>query len=337
MNKFFIKCILFILPVIGLLSFDMFLSVDAFTHRPWEALLFGSNKTMYFYPNQSLTKQSVGDLCHHTPFAIKKNENWITDKLGYRNNTFIKKSEVLIIGDSFIVGSSITQDSTITNVLSKKLNNQVYNIAPANFVDFVDLLNTKVIEKPKIIIYALNEKGVPSPLKISDKKKIIEDVSSFSVFKDKVKRLYSLKYLKSRISGKHGQGVPGMIDSSMFFLNGKDQKYLYDKVITVAKTIQSYNDYCESIGVDFIFLPLPNKETVYFDKIPLKGQPNYLLKLDSVLSDRKIETINTLELYKNYRKSNSDLIYHLDDTHWNARGVVLVTEKIVEVMKANKQ
>ncbi|MDN3492427.1 hypothetical protein [Winogradskyella bathintestinalis] len=337
MNRFFIKCILFLLPIIGLLSCDIFSPIDAFTHRPWEALLFGSNKSMYYYPNQNLTKQSVGDLCHHTEFAIKKNEKWITDKLGYRNNTFIKSPEVLIIGDSFIVGSSITQDSTITNVLANEFNRKVYNIAPANFEDFIDLLNSGVIEKPKIVIYALNEKGVPSPIKMANKKRVIKDVSSFSVFKDKVKRLYSLKYLKSRLFGKHGQGVPGMLDSSMFFLNGKEQKYPYDQVINVASTIQSYKAYSESIDIDFIFLPLPIKETVYYDKIPLHTQPDYLLQLDSILHREKVKTINTLELFNNYRNSNSDLIYHLDDTHWNARGVELVTEKIVKIVQINKQ
>ncbi|MEM5564590.1 hypothetical protein WNY78_05725 [Psychroserpens sp. AS72] len=336
MNKFFIRCIVFMLPLVGLLSGDIFMSLDVFTHRPWEALLFKSNKTMYFYPNQNLTKQSVGDLCHHTPFAIKKNENWITDKLGYRNNTFIKQADVLIIGDSFIVGSSITQDSTVTNLLTKKLNRKIYNISPANFVDFIDLLNRGEIEKPKTIIYSLNERGIPSPIKLSEQTRIMEDVSSFSVFKDKVTRLYSLKYLNSRLNGKNGKGVPGTIDSSMFFLNGKEEKYHYDKILNVAQTIKSYKDYCESIDVDFIFLPLPIKETVYFDKIPLKMQPDYLLKLDSVLHKNQIKTLNTLELFKNYRKSNSKLIYHLDDSHWNANGVELIASKLAEYIRKSK-
>jgi len=323
---------LFMLPVMGLLSGDIFLPMDAFTHRPWEALLFSSNKNMYFYPNQSLTKQSVGDLCHHTPFAIKKNEHWITDALGFRNNSFIKKPEVLIIGDSYIVGSSITQVSTITNLLARGLNKKVYNMAPANFVDFIDLLNRGIIEKPKTIIYALNEKGIPSSINILNQTRGVEDVSFFSVFKDKVKRLYSLKYLNARVNGKHGKGVPGTIDSSMFFQYGNEVKYYYEKIMNVANTIQSYKDYCDSLRIEFIFLSLPNKETVYFDKIPLETQPNYLLQLDSILRKRNVKTINTLELFNNYRKSNYKLIYHLDDTHWNASGVALVSKNIVEFM-----
>ena len=318
------------LPIIGLISVEMFLPFDSFTHRPWEALLFRSNKTMYFYPNQSLSNQSVGDLCHHTSFAIKKNEHWITDALGYRNNSLIKNPEVLIIGDSFIVGSSITQDSTITNVLKDKLNRSVYNIAPVGFQDFIELLNQGVIEKPKIIIFSLNERGIPSPIKLTETKRILANKTTSSILFDKVKRLYSLKYINSRLRGKKGQGIKGKVDSSMFFLSVKEPNYSYSKIKNVTKTIESYKDYCESIGIDFIFLPLPNKETVYFDKIPLKTQPCYLLKLDIVLRKRKIKTINTTEVFKNYRKSNSKLLYHLDDSHWNARGVKLISKIILE-------
>lgn len=330
MNKFISKCVIFILPLIVLLSGDIFFSMDTFTHRPTEALVYRSNKTMCFYPNQRLDNQSVGDLCHHTQFAIKKNENWITDKLGYRNDTFIKEADILLIGDSFIVGSGASQDSTMTNLLKEKLNRNVYNIAPAKFSDFIVLLNQGVIEKPKIIIYSIVERNLPPTMEIVTEKDFAKEVSSFTVFKDKVSRLYSLKYLKARVNGKHGNGIQGKKDSRMFFLNGKGQKYHYGKIIDVVKTIQSYKEYCDSIGVYFIFLPLPNKESVYFDKIPLKTQPDYLLKLDSLLRVNKIRTVNTLEIFNNYRTSNSNIIYHLDDTHWNARGIELIAKKISE-------
>lgn len=321
------------LPIIFILSGDIFLPKEAFTHRPWEALLFKSNKSMFFYPNQKLIGQSVGDLCYHTPFEIKKKEDWITDELGYRNNSFIKKPEVLIIGDSFIVGSSITQDSTITNLLAKELNHKVYNIAPANFMDFMDLLNLGVIEKPKTIIYSLNEKSIPMNILRFSEEKVFEEVSTFSIFKDKVKRFYSLKYVRARIKSNHGNGKKGKLDSNMFFQHGIGVKYNYDNIIDIANTVQSYKEYCNSLGIEFVFLSLPNKETVYYEKVPLKTQPKYLIKLDSVLQENKINTINTLELFNKHRTSNSKLIYHLDDTHWNAKGVNLVAIKIAEILE----
>jgi len=335
MKKFIYKYIIFIFPLIVLLICDIFSPIDAFTYRPWEALLFQSNASMVFYPNQKLKTQSVGDLCHHTKFEIKKNEIWMTDKLGYRNNEFIENADVLLIGDSFVVGSSITQDSTITNLLQNSLNAPVYNLAPADFINFIDLLNQGIIKKPKTVIYSFVERSIPNTLRKSTEKKNTEDVSSISVFKDKVNRLYSLKYLKSRVSGKQGKGVPGKLDLRMFFFNGIKQKYHFDRLVEITKTIQSYKEYCDSIGVDFICLPLPNKETVYFDKVPFKTQPNYLFKLDSILKENNIKTINTLELFNNYRLTNTKLIYHLDDTHWNDMGVELVANKLTEYISMN--
>ena len=182
MKRFISRFLIFILPFSVLIS-EPFLPIDIFAYRPWEALLFKSNHTMPFYPYQTLDNLSVGDLCHHTQFAIEKKESWITDKLGYRNNTFIEKADVLLIGASSIVGSSITQDSTITNLLKGKLNSNVYNIAPARFVNFIDLLNQDVIKKPKTIIFSIAERIIPPPIKISTEKRITKKETSFSVFR----------------------------------------------------------------------------------------------------------------------------------------------------------
>jgi hypothetical protein len=84
----------------------------------------------------------------------------------------------------------------------------VYNIAPAEFIHFVDLLNQDIIEKPKIIIYSLVERRVPLSIKTPlEERFAVGDVSSFKVFKDKISRLYSLQYVKSRVNGEHGKGV----------------------------------------------------------------------------------------------------------------------------------
>jgi len=46
---------------------------------------------------------------------LYKRENWITDKLGYRNDTFVQEADILFIGDSFIAGSGLSQDQTISS------------------------------------------------------------------------------------------------------------------------------------------------------------------------------------------------------------------------------
>ena len=104
MKRFIIKILIFSLPIISL-GFEGFLPLSTFTFRPFEALLFIHSKTgMPFYPNHYIQMQSEGDLCQDTKNAIKKEEEWITDEIGYRNNKFINDPDVLLIGDSFLVG-----------------------------------------------------------------------------------------------------------------------------------------------------------------------------------------------------------------------------------------
>lgn len=122
-----------------------------------------------------------------------------------------------------------------------------------------------------------------------------------------------------------------------FFLEGENQKYNFDHIDNVSKTIISYKKYCDSISVDFIFLLLPNKETVYFDKVPLENQPDYIFKLNSILEANGVRTINTLSLFNNARKNTNNYFYHVDDTHWNSTGVKLVADELTKIARAHNK
>jgi len=326
MKKFLINIIIFTLPL-TIFLIEGFLPINTFTYRPWEAMLYTTSKDVAFpfYPNQDLKMLSMGDLLHHTENTILKKENWITDELGYRNDTFIKKPKILLIGDSFIAGSSLPQDSTLTNLLNNKLDTEVYNLAPAIFNDFISLLNNQIINKPELVVFSIVERNTPQPILKGSHGTINQNISNTSIFKDKLVRLYSLKYIEARIKKEHGHGIPGK-DSIMYFLNGENQENNFEKIHEIARTIISYKNYCDSIGINFIFLPLPNKETVYFDRVPLSNQPAFIFKLDSILEINGVTTINTLALFNNEKENK--YTYHLDDTHWNSFGVNLVANEL---------
>jgi len=328
MKRFILKTVFFLLPLL-LLFMEVLLPLNTFTYRPWEALIYNSKRGLAFpfYPNQSLNMNSVGDLCHNTQNEVSKYENWITDKLGYRNNKFIKKADILFIGDSFIAGSGLCQDSTITNQLRKQINGQVYNMAPSSFNEFISLLNLGVIDKPNLVVYGIVERSMPTPLRSVSYEYNTFNGNRISILKDRFSRFYSFNYLKARLSKSKGNGIKG-ISSEMYFLNGKHQIYNYDMINYVADTIIKYKNYCDSIGVNFIFLPLPNKETVYYNYVPLDKQPTYIAELYSVLNKKGVNTINTIKIF-NDEKANS-LLYHLDDTHWNSNGVKIVANELAK-------
>jgi hypothetical protein len=329
MRIFIIKSLIFSAPILFLMLIEIILPLETFTYRPWEALRYNSKNGIAFpfIPNQRIKMHAVGDLCHHTKYQVSKYENWQTDSLGFRNEKFIKKPDIIILGDSFIAGSGLPQDSTINCLLEKKTKRKVYGMAPFSFPEFVSLMNQGVISEPKILILGVAENHIPPPLFLSTDLYNSSNLEKTSIIKEKMTRLYSINYLKSRLLQLQGKGIKGF-NSDMFFENGASQYYPYEKIDKISETILQYKIFCDSKGINFIFLPLPKKETIYFDFIPLNNQPGFILKLESKLKDKGVTTIRTIETLNERKKDR--LLYHLDDTHWNSNGVNLISEILIK-------
>jgi len=349
--KIFLKKLIFFIfiPTIIWGIIEAFLPITFFTHRHFEAISFQTRVPThtYMYPNISSSMNAVGDMCHHTENEIIKQEVWQTDKLGFRNDKFIEEADILFIGDSFIEGSSLSQEEIVSNKVNKKLRGKkVYNMAPSSLSEFDYYLKSGTIKKPKIIIFSIVERNVPTLFmpyiqkKNNTIKNTIIEVLSFSnmnVYIDKMLKQYSIKWIQARINGSKGNGIQSKINPRMFFLNGINQEYNNTNLAATRDILLSYKKYCDALGIEFLFLPMPNKETVYFDLVPFEKQSNYLFLLDSMLKKSNINTINSLKIYNDYRKSNSNLLYHFDDTHWNSNGVELITKAIVDKINTTAQ
>jgi alginate O-acetyltransferase complex protein AlgJ len=241
----------------------------------------------------------------------------------------------------------LSQNEIISNKVSNKFNNkiQVYNMSPGSFNEFDKYLKTGIIKKPKVLIFSIVERNVPQKMhpyilkrvgKMTKVENLIKDAFSYAninVYLDKAFKQYSIEWIRARLNGSGGHGVPGIKKSKMFFLNGIKQKNGNDDFESTIANIKSCQRYCDSLGIQFIFLPMPNKETVYYDFVPLDKQPNFLFKLDSALQSENVPTINTLLIYNEYRKHNDKLLYHLDDTHWNANATEIISKAIAEKIK----
>lgn len=356
MKRFIVKIFIFTFPVLLWFTIEGFLPSSVFTWRPWEALLFNYYRFSFgkvFYPYSDLQMNTVGQLCHHTKYSITKMEKWKTDKSGNRNDVFIEDPDILLIGDSFVVGGALTQDSTFTKQLQYYLGDslKVYNIAPAEFSVLDYYLKKKIIKKPKLVIFARSERFIPEAMEIysepdnsmkSKIKAVLLDNDLFlssCVFLDKCFRMYSKKWIQARMSGQKGNGLAGIEESNMFFYNTEDNIVLPNQVTDFMEDMKktkdriiSFKAYCDSLDIDFLFLPMPNKASVYYDYVPLEKQPDYIFKLDSLLRMNGIQTFNTLAFYNEYRRSHDELLYHLDDTHWNANGARIFSKKIAEII-----
>ncbi|WP_162127747.1 alginate O-acetyltransferase AlgX-related protein [Flavobacterium phycosphaerae] len=344
MKQFLTKIFLFLLlPILLWGIIEAVLPITTFTHRTSEAICFVTKipHEASYYPNIDSKMIAVGDMCHHTKYQVYKEEIWKTDDLGFRNNEFIANPDILIIGDSFTQGTSLSQNQTITNKLKAKFGDsiKVYNMAPSSMSELDRYLALGIIKKPKLLIFSVVERNIPPKIEPFDPKKntklkhIIKSIcgwGNINVYLDKAFKQYSIKWIQSRISHAKGQGIPAVDDSNMFFFNGVKDGHKPEDLNNEADIILSYKKYCEKRGIRFLFLPMPNKETIYFEKVPFAKQPNYLAKLDTVLKAKNIDAINTVKLYNEYRKKHTHYLYHLDDTHWNSNATALVSEELYQ-------
>jgi hypothetical protein len=344
MKSYITNILFFFTPFLILIIIENIIPLNAFTFRPWEALKFQNNLVDYpFQPISKVEMISYGELGHNTTFQIKKHEKWEIDSNGFRNNKIPKQIDILLIGDSFIAGSGNTQDSILSNILNMSTNKDVYNLAPYNFESTIRLINSNIIPKPKLIILSKVERNIIDLSQIEDVNSNIK-LNIFSLIKfhpfyklhiskiiENSTRFYSLRFLKSKLFDIKGTGSQGLKNSNMLFSNYSIISD--DNINKVTVKIEKYKFICNKLGIKFYFLPIPNKESVYYDFIPIE-KTNYLHNLDRALKQKNINTINSLNIFIKNRKSNrSQLLYHLDDTHWNSNGIKLIADTLSSIIK----
>lgn len=346
MKPFLKRTLLFLLlPVVITGIIEAFvLPPNYFTYRSWEALIF-KNPIPHmggFYPNMHTEMAEQGDLAFRTRFAVtKEHVQWTTDKLGFRNETFVEEPDVLFIGDSFTAGVTLNQDETISSRVGTALGGRasVYNMAPSSFGNFSFLYKEHFVRKPKVLVFSIVERLAPVVLTVTQEEndrrlKYLRKINKVLVFKgvntviDRLTAFNSFKWAASRINQRKGAGAQSPVDSSVFFMEGVKKKFFTLKnAEATAKVILSYKKYCDELGIAFIFMPMPDKESVYYNLVPFQQQPQYLLQLDSILQQSGVATINTLGIY-NRIKDSTGTLYKPDDTHWNEVATKIIGNEV---------
>jgi hypothetical protein len=350
LKRFLLKFLIFASPILLLWIVEAFiLPPDYFTYRLWESLQYASQVPHVgpFYPNTTIAMTEEGDLGHHTSKALLKHVIWKTDEWGFRNDSFIPDPDILIVGDSFMAGCGLSQEETLAKRLSAELGSstKIYVAAPVAFSDIKYLFEHDILRRPKLLIFSIVERSVPRPLSLSEIdpldisaetytfKRKLYGWTGFDALYDKLTRFYSVEWAIARINGKHGNGITGM-DHSMLFLQGKNStRNDSARLANTTRNLLAYKKYCDLLHIRFLFLPMPNKETVYYDRIPLSKQPDYLFRLDSALTVSGVSTVNTLSLY-NEAKKKGVMLYHPDDTHWNGNATQLVAKAVSQFLYA---
>lgn len=354
MKRFFLKMFLFSSPFLWLLGIELFvLPIDFFTFRVWEALLikeFHSILPGHFYPRMVIEKvETGGDLTHDSSYAIPKRVKWITDRFGYRKRDSEGiKPKIVIIGDSNILSSRLTQEEMLSEVLEERLKVPVYPYAPVGSINtfLKDLRFIK--DPPEVVILSSIEREIlnmPLPkfpkrrqrfltfYEWRDRIKQTEWVQAIGIFLDRLIKMNMLHSFRVRIGNRpdrHFYHTPTKF-GMMFFLQGEkaNQEVSIERLEKSVQTIEAYNQVLRRRGIRFIFLPIPNKETIYYEYLPQSKKPIFLEQLIRNLRKRDIEVVDTQKAFEDAYQNNGTLLYFLDDSHWNERAVQLAADLTV--------
>jgi len=343
------------------------LPINFFTFRVWEALRvkkFHSLLPGPFYPNMTISMLEEGDLGHHTKLAVKKKVQRITDKYGYRNeNENVDRYDIVVIGDSVTVGSSLTQEDMFSNQLEKRLDIQVYPLAPTNINGFLNDPRFKN-NPPKIIILETMERYIPNFLPdilinsdVTSKssgikssiKALVKKNQWLVIFCDRINKRIMHEYFTkalSRAEQKLTEKILSLFEKAqnetqskatekMIFFdpNGPISQKKMDEVVV---RLKSYKLELNKRGIRFIFLALPDKKNTYWQRAQAKEKPIFLTQLMPRLKREGIEAIDVQSVFDKASKDSDKLLYQTDDTHWNPYGVKLVVDLTVKILKGSK-
>jgi alginate O-acetyltransferase complex protein AlgJ len=365
LRRFVIKFLIFLMPFAAAIAVELFvLPIDFFTFRIWEALKIDYLKNTLpgnFYPRMKVSRIEEGDLSYRTPFAIKRVAEWQTDRYGYRNRDSAGPWKIAVIGDSNTIGTGLTQKDILSEVLGDMLGTTVYAFAPASLNAFFK--ERRFVEHlPDIVIMATIEREIPllprlkpelayptaaERLLINARCTIKESrvLQALAVPIDRAIKSNALNYSRAALRRAVSTPRPWPPEKQgnrmglcvRFYIgdtaNNDIPRELFDGAV---RNLKSYDKLLREKGVRFIFLPIPNKENIYYDLLPSKKKPVFMRQMIEALKRENIEVMDTQTAFEKVNRETNAFVFQPDDTHWGRAGVRTAARLLAEAITRPK-
>jgi hypothetical protein len=337
---------------------------EYFGFRAWESATIGRTDGLFvpYYKWDDLSSGDLGNMAGVPQLRQKRHQVFTTDEYGFRNPVGIsdRTCDVVIVGDSFAVGSKSSDDEILSELIRNETGLNVYNYAAASLSYFFG--DKRFIEKkPRLIILLLAERNV-HPYSVEYRPLDPFTLKKFPpIFADPGKnRKKSFDNLRemltdSRVLKHHAEGVykgllymlglyafpetifyhdrsSGMLfyrDGGLIHLTPESWFKVVDDSLPLLK---KWSDAFKKRGSVFLVLVVPDKVTVYHEMIPSINKQNatrILDRLNDGLSKLGIAHVRLHDVFLKYVKAHPDeFIYYKDDTHPNSSGYRLIFNAI---------
>lgn len=105
-----------------------------------------------------------------------------------------------------------------------------------------------------------------------------------------------------------------------------------EEIQKAAAVLRLEREYCESLGMAFVFMAAPNKNTVYPEYMPERfqpsGEPGNRERLYVALAEQGVDAIDLAAVLISHKADGA--LYYERDTHWNARGALVGYRAVME-------
>ncbi|MBJ6725948.1 alginate O-acetyltransferase AlgX-related protein [Geomesophilobacter sediminis] len=340
MKKLLWKLTLFCLPLLLVSAAATLLPLNFFTFKLWEALVVRWRNPLLsgpFYPSRRMAMVEEGDLGHGTRYAIRRNAIWETDRYGFRAKERSENPEIVVVGDSYIVGTSLSQDETFAERLRQQLGRSVYPYAPKDLNSFLRDARFAV-HPPKVVIFEDLERNMLrlGPLRLPkrlDSAGKLQALAPLAVTLDRMIKQEPVNYLRARLTSER----IGVRYRGIFFYQGENATMTAapGEVSRMVGRLKEYSDYFRRRGIRFIFLPIPNKETVYYDYLPSKRRPRVLEEVLNRVAESGVDVIDSLRPFQTAR-AEGVAPFQPDDTHWSPAGVDIAVRLIAQQLNQSE-
>jgi hypothetical protein len=308
-----------------------------------------------YTPNISTTRRIYGDLAAisgEPKDKVFRNERFVTDDRGFRNFTPDNPSEptkILILGDSYGVGSDTTQELTWPVLLRQNLGGDVRNLSlPGSPADELYTLLTELpnlsLSKDAVVVWMIfSGNDLKESFRSLD---LMEDIERrrlpfFDSLMVKILNFHHRSALSRLIEASRANGTKPRVE--YLSVGGDDRMLVYRPYLEMSKLtrqeveqLPAFNSFTATMekmketscknGFSVLVVLAPSKEEVYARANASVEESAVAASVSSLCRRLSFEVLDLGPIM--VRASNDKSLWWRDDTHWNAEGNSVAAEAI---------
>jgi SGNH hydrolase-like domain, acetyltransferase AlgX len=293
-----------------------------------------------------------------------KGVNYEYDRHGFRNEADLEAADIIVIGDSFIEGWSVSSDDLLTSHLAKELGLTIANLGQSWYgpqQELEVLRRFGLPLRPKVCVWTFYDGNDLLDVRrydqsISNWKDFSRELHSFrersftrnlllavrrlrdSLHHDAASREYSSGIVEDCFGGK---SRTYFLDPDQLHLSAADDEVL--KQIRV--TLNQAYELCRINGIRFVVVFAPTKFRVYkeFTTFDLQARPRYWVindlpqRLGAIVRE-SLPTGEFLDLTPTFiaKARCGSMLYGSNDTHWSPEGHRVAAAAIAQLLRKSE-